>query len=167
MRALLPPPRPARSTRTPPRARGRLMRALLAPVVLAVVVALSTAQAAHCTTWRTSTTSDRMLVVQDPSGFFGEPSWFVTDLCQIEGVRPPTSEDAIAGVERLLADPFGPVDPLFGGGYGEDEEDEEGGSCLFSIWIYYESNGIDGLQRHDAQVDDTCHGMIQGDHFVW
>jgi hypothetical protein len=30
--------------------------------------------------------------------------------------------------------------------------------CLFSAWIYQESNGIDGLQRGDEDVDDTCGG---------
>ena len=35
--------------------------------------------------------------------------------------------------------------------------------CLFSIWIYNESNGIPGLQRGDEVVDDTCHGMIESD----
>jgi hypothetical protein len=30
--------------------------------------------------------------------------------------------------------------------------------CLFSIWVYQESNGIDGLQRGDEVVDDTCGG---------
>jgi hypothetical protein len=30
--------------------------------------------------------------------------------------------------------------------------------CLFSIWIYQESNGIEGLQRGDEVVDDTCGG---------
>lgn len=35
--------------------------------------------------------------------------------------------------------------------------------CLFSYWAYYESNGIDGLQRADLVVDDTCHRMIEPD----
>ncbi len=36
-------------------------------------------------------------------------------------------------------------------------------NCLFSIWIYQESNGIEGLQRGDEVVDDTCGGMIESD----
>lgn len=32
-----------------------------------------------------------------------------------------------------------------------------------SIWIYEETNGIDGLQRDDDIIDDTCGGMIAGD----
>ena len=39
--------------------------------------------------------------------------------------------------------------------------------CLFSIWIYSESNGIPGLQRADEVVDDTCHGMIAGDTVIF
>ena len=35
--------------------------------------------------------------------------------------------------------------------------------CVFSIWLYPESNGIPGLQRGDSVVDDTCHGMIDAD----
>jgi hypothetical protein len=34
--------------------------------------------------------------------------------------------------------------------------------CGFSIWIYEESNGMDGLQRGDEVVDDTC-GLIDSD----
>lgn len=30
--------------------------------------------------------------------------------------------------------------------------------CLFSAWVYQESNEIDGLQRGDEVVDDTCGG---------
>ena len=30
--------------------------------------------------------------------------------------------------------------------------------CLWSIWIYRETNGIPGLQRGDEVVDDTCGG---------
>ncbi|HUR70058.1 MAG TPA: hypothetical protein VM370_12505 [Candidatus Thermoplasmatota archaeon] len=29
---------------------------------------------------------------------------------------------------------------------------------IFSIWVYEESNGLDGLQRGDEVVDDTCGG---------
>lgn len=29
--------------------------------------------------------------------------------------------------------------------------------------VYEESNGIDGLQRGDEEIDDTCHGMIPAD----
>jgi hypothetical protein len=29
---------------------------------------------------------------------------------------------------------------------------------LFSIWVYQESNGLDGLQRGDEVVDNTCGG---------
>ena len=35
--------------------------------------------------------------------------------------------------------------------------------CLFSVWIYFEANGIPGLQRGDEVVDNTCHGMIESD----
>ena len=36
----------------------------------------------------------------------------------------------------------------------------------FSIWVYEESNGIDGLQRADEVHDDTCHGSIAGDKII-
>lgn len=35
--------------------------------------------------------------------------------------------------------------------------------CLLSLYVYEESNGIDGLQRGDDQVDDTCGGQIEAD----
>lgn len=35
--------------------------------------------------------------------------------------------------------------------------------CIFSVWLYCESNGIEGLQRGDEVRDDTCHGMIESD----
>lgn len=38
---------------------------------------------------------------------------------------------------------------------------------IFSLWIYEESNGIEGLQRGDEVYDDTCHGMIDGDTIVF
>lgn len=38
-----------------------------------------------------------------------------------------------------------------------------GDSCLFSIWTYEESNGIEGLQRGDEVHDDTCGGTIESD----
>ena len=41
------------------------------------------------------------------------------------------------------------------------------GCSIFSFWIYEESNGIDGLQRGDEWVDDTCHGMIAADRLIF
>jgi len=38
--------------------------------------------------------------------------------------------------------------------------------CIYSIWVYEESNGIDGLQRGDEVVDDTCHGLIEADTII-
>lgn len=37
----------------------------------------------------------------------------------------------------------------------------------FSVWIYRESNGLDGLQRSDEIVDDTCNGMIVADEVLF
>lgn len=140
------------------------MRVLLLPIVV-VVLALSTANAAHCVSWRSSETNDRMVVV--PLPFLGDPYWLVNDLCQANGLGTPTPEGALATAERLAEDPTRPVGPIFGGGYHGGDDEDGSRSCLFSIWIYYESNGIDGLQRGDSVVDDTCHGMIEADHFVW
>lgn len=39
--------------------------------------------------------------------------------------------------------------------------------CMWSTWVYQESNGIDGLQRGDEVQDDTCHGMIESDTVVF
>lgn len=39
--------------------------------------------------------------------------------------------------------------------------------CLFSYWLYEESNGIPGLQRGDYVVDDTCHWMIESDTMIY
>lgn len=38
--------------------------------------------------------------------------------------------------------------------------------CMFSLWVYQETNGIDGLQRGDSVVNDTCHGTIPADSIV-
>lgn len=39
-----------------------------------------------------------------------------------------------------------------------------GTACLPGLTgVYVESNGIDGLQRQDNAVDNTCHGMIVPD----
>lgn len=117
------------------------MRTFATLLSLAVALSLSTAQAHTCDTWTASTTSDEMLVVEMPSGADSWVQWIVTDLCQ--------------------------------DGTGADEDDphtdyfDERGTCLYSIWIYYEANGIPGLQRNDSVIDDTCHGMIDGDMFVW
>jgi hypothetical protein len=40
-------------------------------------------------------------------------------------------------------------------------------TCVFSIWIYQESNGILGLQRGDEVHDDTCAGQIDPDTIVF
>lgn len=39
--------------------------------------------------------------------------------------------------------------------------------CMWSIWVYQESNGIEGLQRGDEVVDDTCGGQIPADTIVF
>ncbi|HUR69150.1 MAG TPA: hypothetical protein VM370_07870 [Candidatus Thermoplasmatota archaeon] len=36
-------------------------------------------------------------------------------------------------------------------------------TCIYSIWIYQESNGVAGLQRSDEVHDDTCGGVFEGD----
>jgi hypothetical protein len=41
-----------------------------------------------------------------------------------------------------------------------------GGMCIFSIWVYEESNGIPGLQRGDEVVDNTCNNAIAADTIV-
>jgi len=39
--------------------------------------------------------------------------------------------------------------------------------CIYSIWVYEETNGIEGLQRGDEFVDDTCHGLIEADTIIF
>lgn len=38
--------------------------------------------------------------------------------------------------------------------------------CIYSYWVYEESNGIPGAQRGDEHVDDTCGGAIAADTVV-
>ena len=40
-------------------------------------------------------------------------------------------------------------------------------SCVFSIWVYEESNGLPGLQRADDIAVDTCHDMFLPDTLVF
>lgn len=42
--------------------------------------------------------------------------------------------------------------------YVDNDDCNATGLCVFSIWIYKEANGVDGLQRQDEVVDDTCSG---------
>jgi hypothetical protein len=84
-----------------------------------------------------------------------------------EECEPTTSEPEVDTGETAIGryyvdnddcqDMSNPVSVLPGGGYGG------GGGCLFSVWIYQESNGIDGLQRGDEMKDDTCGGEIEMD----
>lgn len=39
--------------------------------------------------------------------------------------------------------------------------------CMWSFWVYQESNGMDGLQRGDEVKDDTCGGVIEADTIVF
>lgn len=39
--------------------------------------------------------------------------------------------------------------------------------CLFSVWIYQETNGMEGLQRSDPLHDDTCDGIFASDHIIF
>ena len=44
--------------------------------------------------------------------------------------------------------------------------DDCAGECLFSAYLYRESNGISGLQRMDAMRDDTCGGAFPADQMI-
>ncbi|HUR70234.1 MAG TPA: hypothetical protein VM370_13400 [Candidatus Thermoplasmatota archaeon] len=39
--------------------------------------------------------------------------------------------------------------------------------CIGYLYVYEESNGIEGLQRQDEVHDDTCGGAIPGDRIVF
>lgn len=137
----------------------------LVPIAAVVLLLVGSAGASHCTTWSTSVTTDRVLVLHTENDMWDDADWIVNDLCQLPEEDP---DPAAIDPEALVgSDPLGAIDPLFGG-YGDDDEDgSDDGPCVYSIWIYYETNGIPGLQRLDWVVDDTCHGMISGDSWVW
>lgn len=61
---------------------------------------------------------------------------------------------------------FEPEYDVLGAYYIHDDCPEACHMAFFSIWIYEESNGIQGLQRGDEMVDTTCHGMIPADRIV-
>lgn len=124
---------------------------LVAPLALLIALA-NPVGAEHCTTWTSSTTTDRMLVIEGPYLLF---DYFVTDLCQVPPGDPTTWPSP--GL-------YGRYVPFPGWDHNGDGSAD---GCLFSIWLYYESNGIPGLQRGDWVVDDSCHGMIESDSFVW
>lgn len=46
------------------------------------------------------------------------------------------------------------------------DHDDCDSRCMMSMWVYEESNGVDGLQRGDEVEDDTCHGMIAPDTLI-
>lgn len=71
---------------------------------------------------------------------------------------------AAADCEMTTSSPEFDTDPM-GAGVGprfyvDDDSDRcaRTGLCVISIWVYEESNGVDGLQRGDEIVDDTCGG---------
>lgn len=47
----------------------------------------------------------------------------------------------------------------------------EGGDCpsgcIYSLWVYEESNGLAGLQRGDEMHDDTCHESVAPDRIAF
>lgn len=51
--------------------------------------------------------------------------------------------------------------------YMDNDTCQTDGTCLFSTWIYEEGNGIDGLQRGDEVIDDTCDGLIESDIVIF
>lgn len=68
-----------------------------------------------------------MIAIPGSDTALGAQHWVINDICQ--------DDDGSGG----------------GGGYSG------GGPCLFSIWLYWESNGIEGLQRGDkVRQDETC-----------
>ena len=92
---------------------------LLASIVLALLV-IQPVDAAHCTTYSTSTTDlDHTVIIVDVVGFVYYPI-ICRDICEYWAIGP----------------------------------------------MYFETNGIPGLQRADRIKDDTCHGMIEPDS-VW
>lgn len=49
--------------------------------------------------------------------------------------------------------------------FGDGLDCEAG--CFWTPWIYQESNDLQGLQRLDPLVDDTCHGMVAPDTLIF
>ena len=48
-----------------------------------------------------------------------------------------------------------------------DNDPDPDWSILSTLWIYQEANGIDGLQRRDEFVDDTCGHLELGDEIIY
>ncbi|HUR68012.1 MAG TPA: hypothetical protein VM370_02115 [Candidatus Thermoplasmatota archaeon] len=70
-----------------------------------------------------------------------------------DGCVPTTQAFPLLTVHALGEGVYIDADPCVGG-------------CETTVWFYQESNGIAGLQRQDAVVDDTCGGAIDGDTSV-
>lgn len=51
--------------------------------------------------------------------------------------------------------------------YFTDDDGCRWGFPECGLWIYEESNGIQGLQRGDLYVDDTCHNAIEPDTIIF
>lgn len=72
-----------------------------------------------------------------------------------------TAAAAEDGCERTTSDPEVDTGDTPVGRYYVDNDPCQPG-CLYSVWIYPETNGEDGLQRQDEMKDDTC-GQYDGD----
>lgn len=66
------------------------------------------------------------------------------------------------------SDPEVDTDPLgTGAGPRYYVDNDPSICCLVTLWVYEESNDIDGLQRDDDVRDDTCRGTIAPDTLVY
>lgn len=68
----------------------------------------------------------------------------------------------VAPVRAETCIPNGPTPEVVAQGYYLDNDVCQP-ECAASVWLYQESNGIDGLQRQDHVVDGTCGGLIEPD----
>jgi hypothetical protein len=108
-------------------------------------------QAHHCTSWTTSVTNEETVVLELPDDRALGVRYVVNDLCNVPKYDPDGDG----------------IDLWFGHDFGQVPAPIAEPACIFSIFLYYEINGIPGLQRGDEVRDDSCHWMIESDYFVW
>ena len=113
---------------------------------LAVFLALTVPAGASECVPTTSVTDHDTIVVDSGHDISLIERYYVYDLCNVPTVHTDRESSITIFATRVSA----PVGVTLG-------------ECVFSIWTYYETNGIEGLQRGDEMHDDTCGGLIESD----
>lgn len=86
-----------------------------------------------------------------PSGFSAFMKWeaIVVGLVSMLSIATAAGEDCQFGFQPDLS---------FEGYYVD--ADMCAPSCVVSVWVYEESNGIEGIQRDDPGRSDICEGIV-------